>query len=86
MEWAHKLMQQEGILAGVSCGAAMAVAHRLSQQEEHQGKMIVAILPDSGERYLTSPLFADTSPTMRLCRPRSAEALRSGCPVAAAAP
>ena len=60
MEWAHKLMRQEGILAGVSCGAAMAVAHRLSQQEAHRGKMIVAILPDSGERYLTSPLFADS--------------------------
>lgn len=56
--WAHKLMQQEGILAGVSCGAAIAAAHRLSQQKEHKGKMIVAMLPDSGERYLTSPLFA----------------------------
>jgi len=59
IEWAHKLMQREGILAGVSCGAAMAVAHRLSQQEAHRGKLIVAILPDSGERYLSSPLFAD---------------------------
>jgi len=58
MEWAHKLMQREGILAGVSCGAAMAVAHRISQREENRGKTIVAILPDSGERYLTSPLFA----------------------------
>ena len=57
-EWAHKLMQQEGILAGVSCGAAMAVAHRVSQQPKHAGKMIVVILPDSGERYLSSPLFA----------------------------
>ena len=57
MAWAHKLMQQEGILAGDSCGAAMAVAHRLSQQEAHRGKTIVAVLPDSGERYLTSPLF-----------------------------
>ncbi len=57
MEWAHKLMQKEGILAGVSCGAAMAVAHRVSQQPGNEGKMIVAILPDSGERYLTSPLF-----------------------------
>jgi cysteine synthase A len=57
MAWAHKLMQQEGILAGVSCGAAMAVAHRISQQEAHKGKTIVAVLPDSGERYLTSPLF-----------------------------
>ncbi|MEJ2531260.1 MAG: cysteine synthase A [Halioglobus sp.] len=57
MAWAHKLMQKEGILAGVSCGAAMAVAHRISQQEAHKGKTIVAVLPDSGERYLTSPLF-----------------------------
>ncbi len=60
IEWAHKLMQQEGILAGISSGAAMAVAHRLSQQKEHRGKLIVVILPDSAERYLTSPLFADT--------------------------
>jgi cysteine synthase A len=41
----------------VSSGAAMAIAHRVSQQSEHRGKMVVAILPDSGERYLTSPLF-----------------------------
>ena len=60
IEWAHKLMQREGILAGISSGAAMAVAHRLSQRKEHRGKLIVAILPDSAERYLTSPLFADT--------------------------
>ncbi len=58
MEWAHKLMQGEGILAGVSCGAAMAVADRLSRLEENRGKLIVAVLPDSGERYLTSPLFS----------------------------
>jgi cysteine synthase A len=58
MAWAHRLMQEEGILAGVSCGAAMAVAHRLSQQDAHKGKNIVVILPDSGERYLSSPLFA----------------------------
>ncbi len=57
-EFAHRLMQEEGILAGVSCGAAMAVAHRVSQQEQHKGKTIVVILPDSGERYLSSPLFA----------------------------
>ncbi len=57
MAWAHRLMQDEGILAGVSCGAAMAVADRISQRPENAGKMIVAILPDSGERYLTAPLF-----------------------------
>ena len=57
MEWAHKLMKQEGILAGISCGAAMAVADRIAQQAEHQGKNIVVILPDSAERYLSSALF-----------------------------
>ena len=57
MAWAHKLMQQEGILAGVSCGAAMAIADRISQQEAHRGKTIVAVLPDSGERYLSTALF-----------------------------
>ena len=57
MAWAHRLMQEEGILAGVSCGAAMAVADRISQRPENAGKMIVAILPDSGERYLSAPLF-----------------------------
>ncbi len=57
-EWAHKLMQQEGILAGGSCGAAMAVADRVSRQPGNEGKTIVVILPDSGERYLSSPLFA----------------------------
>lgn len=58
IEWAHKLMKQEGILAGISCGAAMAVADRVARQPQHQGKTIVVILPDSGERYLSSPLFA----------------------------
>lgn len=57
MEWAHKLMTQEGILAGISSGAAMAVAHRVSQQADHKGKTIVVILPDSAERYLSTPLF-----------------------------
>ncbi len=57
MGWAHRLMQEEGILAGVSCGAAMAAADRVARQPEHQGKTIVVILPDSGERYLSAPLF-----------------------------
>jgi cysteine synthase A len=57
IEWAHKLMREEGILAGISAGAAMAIAHRVSQQPQHRGKIIVAILPDSGERYLSTPLF-----------------------------
>jgi cysteine synthase A len=57
MEWAHKLMQKEGILAGISSGAAMAIADRVSKQAGNQNKTIVAILPDSAERYLSTPLF-----------------------------
>jgi cysteine synthase A len=58
MEYAHRLMQEEGILAGISSGAAMAIADRVSKQPQHKGKTIVAILPDSGERYLSTALFA----------------------------
>ena len=57
MAWAHKLMRQEGILAGISCGAAMAVADRVARQPQHEGKNIVVILPDSAERYLSTALF-----------------------------
>lgn len=55
--YAQRLAKEEGILAGISCGAAVVVARRLAQQPEHQGKTIVVILPDSGERYLSSVLF-----------------------------
>ncbi len=57
MIWAHRLMKEEGILAGISSGAAMAVAERIACQPENAGKVIVVILPDSAERYLSSPLF-----------------------------
>jgi len=57
MDYAHRLMREEGILAGISCGAAVAAAARVARQPTNQGKTIVVILPDSGERYLRSPLF-----------------------------
>jgi len=57
IEHARRLSREEGILSGVSCGAAIAVALRLARSGEFNGKTIVAILPDSGERYLTGPLF-----------------------------
>lgn len=55
--YAQRLTKEEGILSGISCGAATAVAVRLAQQPEHKDKTIVVILPDSGERYLSSVLF-----------------------------
>jgi len=57
MAMAHELMSKEGILAGISCGAAMVAALRLAEEDAFKDKKIVVILPDSGERYLTSPLF-----------------------------
>ncbi len=54
---ALRLMREEGILCGISCGAAMAVAVRLAEHPNMQGKTMVVILPDSGERYLSSMLF-----------------------------
>ncbi|WP_269618384.1 cysteine synthase A [Zhongshania sp. BJYM1] len=57
MQWAHRLMKEEGILAGISSGAAMAVAERIASRAENAGKTTVVILPDSAERYLSSALF-----------------------------
>ncbi|GGD68902.1 cysteine synthase A [Lacimicrobium alkaliphilum] len=58
MEMAHRLMREEGILAGISSGAAVIAAKRLAEKPENANKNIVVILPSSAERYLSSPLFA----------------------------
>jgi len=54
---ARRLMREEGILCGISCGAAAHVAVRLAHEEAFAGKTIVVVLPDAGERYLSGPLF-----------------------------
>jgi cysteine synthase len=57
VEMARRLTREEGILSGISCGAAAAVAVRLAKLPEFAGKNIVTVLPDSGERYISTILF-----------------------------
>lgn len=57
LDWARQAMTAEGILCGISCGAALKATYELASRLEYQGKTIVVILPDGGERYLSSVLF-----------------------------
>jgi len=59
LDFARRLAREEGIFSGISCGAAVAAAARVAAEPEYKGKTIVVILPDSGERYLSTALFQD---------------------------
>ena len=61
IHFAQRLTREEGILSGISCGAAVAVAVRVAKRPQHAGKTIVVVLPDSGERYLSTALFEAVS-------------------------
>jgi cysteine synthase A len=58
IRYAHLLAAREGVLAGMSCGAAVWAALEVARRPESRGKRIVTVLPDSGERYISAPFFA----------------------------
>ena len=58
-ETGRLLGRREGVLAGISSGAALWAAIQLARRPENEGKTIVVLLPDTGDRYLSTPLFAD---------------------------
>ena len=60
IEMARRLAREEGLLCGISCGAAVAAAVRIAREPEMRSKTVVVILPDAGERYLSSALFEGT--------------------------
>ncbi len=57
----RELARTEGILVGITSGAALHAAYALARLPEHKGKTIVALLPDTGDRYLSTPVFDDPS-------------------------